>query len=132
MSQEGPDDPLRTESPPSETPPAPELAQVQEGDSELGDDETYCPKGENMEGGTQVDSEEGEEADVKLGSETCGKNTSNTQSSQMEEDEGRCPESQTENGNRSICEGEDTQTLLPQSSAEGSTKSMCFLRSVII
>ncbi|XP_056625105.1 PH and SEC7 domain-containing protein 2 isoform X1 [Triplophysa dalaica] len=128
MSQEGPDDPLRTESPPSETAPEPELAQVQEGESELGEDETDCPKGENMEGGTQVDSEEGEEADVKLGSETCEKNINNTKSSQMEEDEGRCPESQTENGNRSICEGEDTQTLLPQSSAEGSTKPMCFLR----
>lgn len=139
MSQEGQDDPLRTESPPSETPPAPEIAQVQEGESELGEEEMDCPKGENMgpcdgteEGGTQVDSEE---ADVKLGAETCGKNINNTQSSKIEEGEvrlqeksrngemeGGCPESRTENGNR---------TQAPRSSPEGSTKLMCSLRSVI-
>lgn len=142
MSQEGQDDPLRTESPPSETPPAPELAQVQEGESELGDEEMDCPKGENIEGGTQVDNEEGGEADVKLGSGTCGKNINNTQSNKIEEDgvrleeesrngemEGRCLESRTGNGNRSICEGEDTQT--PQSSTEASAKLLCSLRSVI-
>ncbi|XP_055033719.2 PH and SEC7 domain-containing protein 2 isoform X2 [Misgurnus anguillicaudatus] len=144
MSQEGQHDPLHKESPPPDTPPASEISQIQDEESEMGEEKTESFKRENMEPcngteevGTEVDSEETGEVDVKLGSGTCGKSTQNIKPSEMDQDkvrlteEGRNGEIEgvyPESGNKNICEGENTQTLLPQSSAEGLTKLLCPLR----
>ncbi|XP_016305686.1 PH and SEC7 domain-containing protein 2-like isoform X2 [Sinocyclocheilus anshuiensis] len=111
MSQEGQHDPLRTDTPPPDTPPAP------------GDEEADGSTARDLEpcSGTKTEEElqgEAEDGDTE--------NNRNTQSSAEEkvtlEEEGRnseiegsCLDSVTENGNRDISEGEDTQSLLPQS-----------------
>ncbi|KAL0176296.1 hypothetical protein M9458_028626, partial [Cirrhinus mrigala] len=120
MSEEGQHDPLRTDTPPPDTPPAPEG----EADASSARDLEPC-------NGTKTE-EEAEDGDTE--------NNRNTQSSAEEEEkvtleeegrnseiEGSCLDPVTENGNKDISEGEDTQLLLPQSLEKDSTKPLCTL-----
>uniref|UniRef100_A0A9J8CCC8 Pleckstrin and Sec7 domain containing 2 n=1 Tax=Cyprinus carpio carpio TaxID=630221 RepID=A0A9J8CCC8_CYPCA len=124
MSQEGHQDPLHTDTPPPDTPPAPG---EEEADSSTARELEPC-NGTNAEGEQQGEAEDGDT-----------ENNRNTQSSAEEkvtlEEEGRkseiessCLDPVTENGNRDISEGGDTESLLPQSSGKDSTKPLCALR----
>ncbi|XP_051716707.1 PH and SEC7 domain-containing protein 2 isoform X1 [Ctenopharyngodon idella] len=127
MSQEGQDDPLHTGTPPPDIPPAPE-----------GEEDADGSKAKNLEpcnGPKTEDKHQGEAEDRETESNR------NTQSSTKEDEkvtleeegrngeiEGSCLDPVTENGNRDICEGEDTQSLLPQSPEKDLTKPLCSLR----
>ncbi|XP_018942523.2 PH and SEC7 domain-containing protein 2 isoform X2 [Cyprinus carpio] len=127
MSQEGQHDPLRTDTPPPDTPQAPEGEE--EADGSMVRDLEPC-------NGTKTEEEqqgETEDGDIE--------NNRNTQSSAKEDEkvtleeggrngeiEGSCLDPVTENGNRDIREGEDTQLLPPQSPEKDSTKPLCSLR----
>ncbi len=129
MSQEGQQDPLRTDTPPPDTPPAPEGEE--EADGSTARDLEPC-------NGTKTEEEqqgEAEDGDTK--------NNRNTQSSAKEDEkvtleeegrngeiEGSCLDPVTENSNRDIREGEDTQLLPPPSPEKDSTKPLCSLRLV--
>lgn len=129
MSQEGQDDPLHTGTPPPDIPPAPE-----------GEEDADGSKAKNLEpcnGPKTEDKHQGEAEDRETESNR------NTQSSTKEDEkvtleeegrngeiEGSCLDPVTENGNRDICEGEDTQSLLPQSPEKDLTKPLCSLRLV--
>ncbi|XP_077103540.1 PH and SEC7 domain-containing protein 2 isoform X1 [Siphateles boraxobius] len=114
MSQEGQQDPLRTGSPPPDTPPAPE-----------GEEEADGSKAQDLEpcNGTKTEEERQGEAEDR---ET--ENNRNTQSREKEDEmvtlekegrnseiEGSCVDPVTENCNGDTREGEDTQSLPPQS-----------------
>ncbi|XP_059372159.1 PH and SEC7 domain-containing protein 2 isoform X1 [Carassius carassius] len=127
MSQEGQHDPLRTDTPPPDTPQAPEGEE--EADGSTVRDLEPC-------NGTKTEEEQQGEAEDRD-----RENNRNTQSSAKEDEkvtleeegrngeiEGSCLDSVTENGNRDIREGEDTQLLLPQSTEKDSTKPLCSLR----
>lgn len=129
MSQEGQDDPLHTGTPPPDIPPAPE-----------GEEDADSSKAKNLEpcNGPKTEEEQQGEAEDR---ET--ESIRNTQSSAKEDEkvtleeegrngeiEGSCLDPVTENGNGNICEGEDTQSLLPQSPEKDSTKPLCSLRLV--
>lgn len=126
MSQEGHQDPLHTDTPPPDTPPAPG---EEEADSSTARELEPC-NGTKAEGEQQGEAEDGDT-----------ENNRNTQSSAEEkvtlEEEGRkseiessCLDPVTENVNRDISEGGDTESLLPQSSGKDSTKPLCALRLV--
>ncbi|XP_050983174.1 PH and SEC7 domain-containing protein 2 [Labeo rohita] len=123
MSEEGQHDPLRTDTPPTDTPPAPEGEE--EADGSTARDLEPC-------NGTKTE-EEAEDGDTE--------NNRNTQSSAEEDEkvtleeegrnseiEGSCLDPVTKNGNKDISEGEDTQSLPPQSPENDSTKPLCTLR----
>ncbi|XP_039504955.1 PH and SEC7 domain-containing protein 2 isoform X1 [Pimephales promelas] len=127
MSQEGQHDPLRTDSPPPDTPPAPE-----------GEEDADGSKAKDLEpcNGTKTEEEHQGEAEDK---ET--ENNRNTQSREKEDEtvtleeegrnggiEGSCVDPVTENGNGDTREGEDTQSLPPQSPEKDSAKPLCCLR----
>lgn len=129
MSQEGQDDPLHTGTPPPDIPLAPE-----------GEEDADGSKAKNLEPCNGPKTEEGHQGEAE-DRET--ESNRNTQSSTKEdekvtleeegrngENEGSCLDPVTENGNRDICEGEDTQSLLPQSPEKDSTKPLCSLRLV--
>ncbi len=123
MSQEGQNDPLRTDTPPPEG--------EEEADGSTARDLEPC-------NGTKTEEEqqgEAEDGDTE--------NNRNTQSSAKEDEkvtleeegrngeiEGSCLDPVTENCNRDIREGEDSQLLPPQSPERDSTKPPCSLRQV--
>ncbi|XP_052430747.1 PH and SEC7 domain-containing protein 2 isoform X1 [Carassius gibelio] len=123
MSQEGQHDPLRTDTPPPDTPQAPE-----------GEEEADGSTVRDLEPCNGTKTEEEQQGEAEDGDTENNRNTQEDEKVTLEEEgrngeiEGSCLDPVTENGNRDIREGEDTQLLLPQSTEKESTKPLCSLR----
>ncbi|XP_067313145.1 PH and SEC7 domain-containing protein 2 isoform X2 [Pseudorasbora parva] len=127
MSQEGQDDPLRTSTPPPDTPLAPEGVEDADGSNAKhlkpcnGTKTEEEHRGEAKDGDTENDRNAQSRAkeDEKVTLEEEGRNG---------EIEGSCLDSVTENGNEDTREGEDTQSLPNQTPEKDSNKPPCSLR----